>query len=100
MNFAEAINELDKLNEEALTEKQWVVIKPKFKPVDTTEIVDFDTRACGYRFLTVNDESQDRAAQKADIADMISQRALFPCLFAKPGWYSGDNCDTIFSRWN
>ena len=57
MNFTEAINELDKLNEEILTEKRWVAIKPK----NSTNY---------YKFLTLKDDTKIAA----DVADMLTVR--------------------------
>jgi hypothetical protein len=59
MNFLEAFGELDKLNEEVLTEKQWVAINPKGSNTY-------------YRFLTVGDQDKGIGPiQKADIRDML-----------------------------
>ena len=61
MNFLEAINELDKLNEDTLTEKLWIAINP----VGSKNY---------YRFYTVSDKSKSKKAQKADIADLLGPR--------------------------
>ncbi len=61
MNFLEAFNELNDLNEEILTEKLWIAINP----VGSKNY---------YRFYTVSDKSKSKKAQKADIADLLSTR--------------------------
>ena len=57
MNFLEAFDELDTLNEETLTEKLWVAINP-------------NGSKNYYKFLTVNNEDK----QVADIIDLLSSR--------------------------
>ena len=62
MNFLEALNELDLLNEDLLTEKQWVAINPKGSNTY-------------YKFLTVGDKDKGIGpTQKADIRDMLGTR--------------------------
>lgn len=55
MNFAEAFEELNQLNEEILTEKKWVAIRPK-------------NSNNYYKFLTVEDDTKIAA----DVADMLT----------------------------
>jgi hypothetical protein len=67
MNFLEVFNELDNLNEEVLTEKCWVVIKPN-KYDDKGNLNDDD--GYYYKFLTVDDNKK----WIADITNMLSTR--------------------------
>lgn len=70
MNFLEALEaleELELLNEDLLTEKLWIAIKPKYIN-QNGKVIQNSNRY--YRFLTVNDSTE----QTNDVVDLLSAR--------------------------
>lgn len=67
MNFLEAFDELNTINEDLLFEKLWVAIKPKYIKQDGKTI---ENTSKYYKFLTLNDSSK----RVDDIVDMLSVR--------------------------